>query len=181
MSRVFYSLRSRRVYLGLGGLATGLCVIFLVVSAFTNSGDYLNALTVYVLVVLVPCVLLLVNAFFTARVTLRGATLRYCSFVRTHEFEKSLIDHAFTDLRSRAPSPRRFNQPILVFKDGNERALSDFSTPFSSDSAEIASRIEAHGDTQTDKISLDSMAEWINSWATHEEWVRETSSGTGIT
>ena len=62
-----------------------------------------------------------------------------------------------------------------MFKDQTERALSDFSTPFSSDSAEVTSTVEVNGVAQTERTSLNGMAAWINSWASQEEWVQEGS------
>jgi hypothetical protein len=175
----FWSMRSRLTGQSFGavGAATFTALgIRAIVGVHTHPGA--TESLVICAVGLALSIALFVNAFFTGRLNLARNRLTYRAILRTRSYSRRDLLRAETQVRFRAPSPRRFYMPVLIEQSGREYPLAELSTPLATDLYVLKSTVRVGSSEEDSQESLNGLAEWINSWIASADWIEDKDQST---
>jgi hypothetical protein len=171
----FWSPRSRLTYQSLG--AVGACVFvgfaaYALVDPNANKGPVLGwsgALLLFSLVILG-------NAFRSGHLRLTEDHLTYQGVLRNYHFTRAEVADLTVEIRTRAPSPRKFTMPVLATTSGTRMPLPELCTPFAASIPVLIADIEVGGNAERSRESLESLAAWVQAWIASEDWIQSAAS-----
>lgn len=154
----FWSVRSQRIWQSVGA---GGVLVFLVLGI---EARHVAAALLWDGAFLLISAALFANAFRTGHVRITPDRLVYQSVFRNRSFGRGELKGARIELRTRFPSPRTFNMPVLETSPGKDVAMPELCTPLSPSVHGLKAVIDVHGRRERSKQSLDGLTFWINTW-----------------